>query len=433
MGSWLSHRNAAQIQGKSIGTPVASDDGKVPQYSSAGSSIGWATGTSGTVVRSLSAGTGISLSGTSGAVTVTSTAGFTGGNVAGSTTFGDAVQITAISTGTVVKASTAGVLSNAANVQDIAYLALTGGNVTGAITVGDSLGATIGTTGDINMGLTSGNTIGNSTGTSIKAKLLGYNGYTPANRAGDTFTGTVTIPANVALNMESQGTGEALSVQWQMYNVSAATSAGDKYAPSSKIFSAGWKTAATAGSQFMALGFVLAPEQGVTNPIGVYKWYYATNTSVPAEANELMRLEWGDRLGVVFNDTGADQDFRVEGDTVDTVVFVDAGTDAVILGGTAGTGNVGFFQAAGATQGAHIADPTITFTDDVAYADGDTTGYPNLGSLTGSDTVSIAQLASNLKMLVAAFNKLKLDVAALRNATTAGFAQMESYGLHKSS
>jgi hypothetical protein len=42
----------------------------------------------------------------------------------------------------------------------------------------------------------------------------------------------------------------------------------------------------------------------------------------------------------VFNDAGADVDFRVEGDTDANLLFVDAGNDAVLLGSTTATNNL---------------------------------------------------------------------------------------------
>jgi hypothetical protein len=47
--------------------------------------------------------------------------------------------------------------------------------------------------------------------------------------------------------------------------------------------------------------------------------------------NGVERVEWG-TTAVVFNDGGANYDFRIEGDTVDSLFFVDASADAVGLG-----------------------------------------------------------------------------------------------------
>jgi hypothetical protein len=73
----------------------------------------------------------------------------------------------------------------------------------------------------------------------------------------------------------------------------------DNFAPYQRFYSHGWKTAGTPGTQCMAAGIVgCAPEQGVTNPIGTTRFIYGTNRSTPIIENELMRLEWGDRLRV---------------------------------------------------------------------------------------------------------------------------------------
>jgi hypothetical protein len=49
--------------------------------------------------------------------------------------------------------------------------------------------------------------------------------------------------------------------------------------------------------------------------------------------NGVERVEWG-TTEVVFNDGGTNYDFRIEGDTVDSLFFVDASADAVGIGST---------------------------------------------------------------------------------------------------
>lgn len=85
------------------------------------------------------------------------------------------------------------------------------------------------------------------------------------------------------------------------FTTDPATVSSDKYSPPILMYGSGWKTTATAGSQSMSIAQFVAPEQGAVNPIGVLKFSYGVNSATPTEANELMRLEWGDRLGVTFN------------------------------------------------------------------------------------------------------------------------------------
>lgn len=108
--------------------------------------------------------------------------------------------------------------------------------------------------------------------------------------------------ANVSSIKRYMGSvGETITTVDSISCSSLSTVSTDQYSPTLRFIGAGWKTAATAASQQMSCGFLVAPEQGTTNPIGVFKWCYGTNTATPVEANELLRLEWGDRLGVTLN------------------------------------------------------------------------------------------------------------------------------------
>lgn len=78
----------------------------------------------------------------------------------------------------------------------------------------------------------------------------------------------------------------------------------DQYSPQIRMSGGGWSTGSGA-DQTMTLQQVVAPEQGVTNPTGVYKYVYGTNSQTATETNEIMRMEWGERLGVLFNKNNA--------------------------------------------------------------------------------------------------------------------------------
>jgi len=123
-----------------------------------------------------------------------------------------------------------------------------------------------------------------------------------------------------------------------LLNSTSATSTVDQYSPCLAWGSQGWKTAATAGTQYMGLLQCNAPELGVISPIGVHKWMYGINTtgnSVP-EANELMRLQWGSDAGVagvILNEQSLnDYTFRVEGATNANLLYVDGTNDKIGVG-----------------------------------------------------------------------------------------------------
>ena len=151
------------------------------------------------------------------------------------------------------------------------------------------------------------------------------------------LNGTVSSIANLisnrGWNMTAPAIAETLEIRHSMANDTAATVSSDQYSPIMRYYSYGWKTAATAASQVMSIGYLNAPEQGVTNPVGVHKIIYGTNSVTQTEANELYRLEWGDRRGIVINEQGADQDFRIESDTVTNALAVDGATGDVTIGG----------------------------------------------------------------------------------------------------
>jgi hypothetical protein len=140
------------------------------------------------------------------------------------------------------------------------------------------------------------------------------------------------------------GVGETIKVVPKVFylvNSTAATSSLDQYTGPITWYSQGWKTQATAASQYMAMSQLNAPEQGVISPIGVHKWMYGINTNIPVEANELMRLQWGSDAGVTgvfFNKRSlASYTFNVTG------LPVYANNAAAVAGGLA----VGSFYRTG--------------------------------------------------------------------------------------
>jgi|TARA_R110001606_G_scaffold368976_2_gene524896 hypothetical protein len=69
--------------------------------------------------------------------------------------------------------------------------------------------------------------------------------------------------------------------------------------------------------------------------------YHTFSVGGTATANELLRLGGG---GTIFNDGGLDRDFRVESDTNENALFVDASANVVYLGKNTGAlADVGYY------------------------------------------------------------------------------------------
>lgn len=169
--------------------------------------------------------------------------------------------------------------------------------------------------------------------------------------------------------------GEAVSVRQMTWTSSDATSGTDQFSPTVVTYGEGWKTEATAASQVMVIGNLVAPEQGTVSPVGVFKFIFGTNTATPVVTNELFRLKWGSdsgSLGAVFNDLAlSGYDFRIEGNT-DANLFVTYGTNDKVGIGTATPTNAKLVVIGGIAVGADALNNTF---DIVTGGDGSTTMY----------------------------------------------------------
>lgn len=129
---------------------------------------------------------------------------------------------------------------------------------------------------------------------------------------------------------------ETVTERLRFGNGNNATGGADQYTPSIYWQSQGWKTEATAATQYVSLGHCNAPEQGYVSPKGVHKWFYGINTTTPAEANELFRFTWGTDAGftgAIFNEGSLnDYTFRVEGASLENLLRVNASGDNVGIG-----------------------------------------------------------------------------------------------------
>jgi len=87
-------------------------------------------------------------------------------------------------------------------------------------------------------------------------------------------------------------------------NSAPATASYNQFSPYHVFFGQGWCTGSSS-SKYMGIGFLVAPETGTTYPVGVYKACFAANNdTLPVMTNEAYRIEWGDRLGIIFNKLG---------------------------------------------------------------------------------------------------------------------------------
>ena len=181
----------------------------------------------------------------------------------------------------------------------------------------------------------------------------------------------------------SNGIGETLNSKNALYyaNYSSATVSLDQYTPGYRFASQGWKTAATAGSAFMSMTGLNAPEQGVISPIGVHKVFYGISTATALESNELLRYQWGDDvgvLGIIFNDKSLNgYTFRVEGDTDANLINTNGTTDTVCIGGTTTTAKFNVIGTALFTDAIYL-----TQTDGNEYIDSLADGYLDVGATT---------------------------------------------------
>jgi hypothetical protein len=106
-----------------------------------------------------------------------------------------------------------------------------------------------------------------------------------------------------------------------------------------------------------SLSFVGDPNTGIYSPGA---------DQVAVATNGVERVEFGNSE-VVFNDAGADVDFRVEGDTNADLFKVDAGTDTVIVGGKYNIFK-GFSRRPPLHRGPLFTKPTATTLEVVAGA-----------------------------------------------------------------
>jgi hypothetical protein len=204
---------------------------------------------------------------------------------------------------------------------------------------------------------------------------------------------------------------------FNLLNTTAATSTVDQYSPPISWASQGWKTASTAGTQYMGLIQVNAPELGVISPIGVHKWMYGINTfgNSISEANELMRLQWGSDAGVtgVFFNQKNLADYVVAINNDSTYLKFGTGQDAgITYDGTnmllnpklVGTGYLNI-------QGQTLLDDKLLFTqtDGNEYIDSLNDGYLDLYATT--------QIRFNSKMTIDGSGR----VALYNNIATEGY------------
>jgi hypothetical protein len=130
----------------------------------------------------------------------------------------------------------------------------------------------------------------------------------------------------------SWNAGQTLTAGFRCSNDKAATATTNEYSGCFKFHSQGWRTTGAGSSRLMYFWEVNAPETGVNEPVGVHLWMYGT-AAFPTVNTEAMRIEWGDRLGVVFNDKAiAGYNFRIEGNSDANNFFSDGANNRIGIG-----------------------------------------------------------------------------------------------------
>ena len=127
----------------------------------------------------------------------------------------------------------------------------------------------------------------------------------------------------------------------------------------------GSQTITTTGVISPALGTAAAPSIAFTGDLNTGIFSPGAD-QVAVATNGVERVEFGNSE-VVFNDAGADVDFRVEGDTNADLFKVDAGTDTVIVGGKYNIFK-GFSRRPPLHRGPLFTKPTATTLEVVAGA-----------------------------------------------------------------
>ena len=136
-----------------------------------------------------------------------------------------------------------------------------------------------------------------------------------------------------------------------MTKISALTPLGDDLAVGDQFIIRDIDDAGTPNKSVTISGITRGLDRG-TNTAPAIAFAADKNTGIysPAEdqlavaTNGVERVEFGN-TEVVFNDGGADVDFRVEGDTKANLFFVDAGNDRIQIDGPIGVGGANFGTA----------------------------------------------------------------------------------------
>ena len=155
-----------------------------------------------------------------------------------------------------------------------------------------------------------------------------------------TFTGNVTVTGTISGNIIQGGTTvSGLTVTGTTANfasgvfttqISGVTITGTTVSTTTGNFTSLTGTTATITSGIIASGTAALPSLAILSDpnTGIYS---PGADQLAVATNGVERVEFG-TAEVVFNDGGENYDFRIEGDTVDSLFFVDASADNVGIG-----------------------------------------------------------------------------------------------------
>ena len=200
--------------------------------------------------------------------------------------------------------------------------------VTGALTKSGSNVVTVGDTGTVTSTMILDGTISNAD-INASAAIV------------DTKLATITTASKVsnsATTATNANTASAIVARDASGNFTAGTiTAALTGAASSNVLKAG---DTMTGALVHPLGAVATPSISFTGDLntGIYS---PGADQLAVATNGVERVEFGN-TEVVFNDGGADVDFRVEGDTKANLFFVDAGNDRIQIDGPIGVGGANF-------------------------------------------------------------------------------------------
>lgn len=188
---------------------------------------------------------------------------------------------------------------------------------------------------------------------------------------------------------------------------------------------------ANGSSSLLSIGWTLDPNSG---------WYRAGSDSINFVSGGTVR--WGSQAGsIVYNDPGADYNFRIEGDAVDSLFYIDAGNDDVHVEGqmivgagtTAPTANMELTVQGQMNVTDSLSTDTLTVENRMTMASG---SYARIGTsdITAADSITVtgivttdsANVTGNTRIAGTARITATTDITAADSITATGIVTTDS-------